>query len=193
MQGSGFIGGLDQSTAMPVEIGPDGSVSLSYQVQQFINVPTGPEHDDYVNVDCAAVDEENTCFIALISDPDSAQAWTYFLPVEVNLGLDPTALLAKTSGRVTVSGSLSCPTTDSALIEGTLSQRIGRKSLATGSFSVEVSCTQGSWSATVSPSGSVPFGTGTAELRATATLMVGDWSISDTPDPQIIRIKAIRK
>lgn len=194
MQGYGFIGGLDESTAMELTVAPDGSFSVPYRVQQFLTVPTGPEHDEFVTVDCGALEPgEGSCFVAVMVDPDWAMADTHFLPATVGLSVSPTATLVKASGRVIVSGSVSCSTLgDDVQVDGTLTQRVGRKALATGAFTVTVSCDTATWTASVRPSGTVPFGTGTAEVLATGTLMVGSWNVSTTV-AQLVSIKAVKR
>lgn len=193
MQGHGFIGGLDEGTAMQFTVGPDGTFSVPYQVQQFLNVPTGPEHEEYLNVDCGAVDEsQGFCFLVVMNDQDWAQVDSQFKPAVVTLTVQPTASLVKASGRVTISGTTTCsPLAEGVQVEGRLTQRIGRKTIATGTFSVAAPC-NGPWTISVLPDGRVPFGSGTGEVVASGTLMAGDWTVIGHTT-RLVSIKVVKR
>ena len=189
VQGYGFSGGLDDSTYEPVLIGPDGSFETTYVVRRVLTVPTGPEHTEFVEVDCLGLVAPDSCFIAVMSESgdDYQQAWTEFHALTISLVSSGT--LSKVGGRVTVSGAVSCAPGDTAQVTGSLRQRVGRKSLATGAFSVAVPCSTGTWSAVVSPESPVPFGIGKAELTATAAIGVGSGTATEQAT-QVITVKA---
>jgi hypothetical protein len=89
----------------------------------------------------------------------------------IGLAFSSQGSVARATGVATVRGTVTCNQPTSVFVSGNLSQRVNRFSLASGSFSVEVACTGAptTWQAAVAPSGSVPFGTGSAQLDATAS------------------------
>jgi hypothetical protein len=190
VQGHGFIGGLDEATREPLLIGLDGSFETTFAIHRMVNVPTGPEQQEFVDVDCAGVAAPDSCFIAVMdeSGSDYAQAWLEVRVPTVALSLNPTGTLSKVGGRVSVGGSLWCDPLDTAVVTGSLWQRVGRKSVATGTFTLVAPCTQSTWSAVVSPGGQVPFVPGKAELTASATLTVSPVVRDDAT--AVISIKA---
>lgn len=96
------------------------------------------------------------------------------VPAPVELTVDAEVVsgtFSKVSGRAVLTGTLTCSRATEVDLEGTLAQRISRAKLATGSWSLEdVECgtTPTTWTATVVPAGSVPFGRGPAQVDATA-------------------------
>ncbi|WP_456819843.1 hypothetical protein [Cellulomonas sp. URHB0016] len=93
-------------------------------------------------------------------------------PVELTVDAEVTSgTVSRVSGRAELTGTLTCSRETQVDLAGTLAQRISRGKLATGSWSLEdVACgpTATTWTATVVPAGSVPFGRGLAQLDATA-------------------------
>lgn len=92
-------------------------------------------------------------------------------PLELGLDVAGSGTASTLNGKASVHGSVTCTTAAPVSVDGNLTQVV-KGTLANGSFSTSVSCTPGEavpWEATVTPSGSVPFRKGDAEVDATAT------------------------
>ena len=64
---------------------------------------------------------------------------------------------------------MTCSTATTIWLQGMLTQRANRFSLARGDFNRQIACSGTTpWQATVQSSNSVPFGTGSASLTANA-------------------------
>lgn len=90
--------------------------------------------------------------------------------LEFSVVANSSASVAKLTGVANVGGIVTCSAQTTVQMYGSLSQRVGRKSLANGSFSVSVPCGPAptAWFATVASQSSVPFGQGQAQLDITA-------------------------
>ncbi len=110
-------------------------------------------------------------------DPNSAATGEVILnngpaPADLAVTVTPaaTANVSHASGQAMITGTVTCSRPVTVDLAGTLAQRLNRTTLATGGWSVSgVSCTTTptSWSATVQPQGSVPFGSGQAQVSGT--------------------------
>lgn len=95
-------------------------------------------------------------------------------PLQIVLSIDPTATLDRSTGAVTVTGSVSCDREAFVGIEGSLRQRAGRLFID-AFFFTEVSCSPegAAWSAEALPSNGV-FSGGKATVSAFAFSFDGD-------------------
>jgi hypothetical protein len=164
-------------------------------VSRLINAKTGPFVDEFATIDCAALDPDllDACFLATFDGTSGsyAQAWLAFEQSSVSLLLSARGTVSRAGGAATVSGQVTCSDlayprpdgTDHAVVTGRLLQRIGRRTVATGTFRTpELRCrdTAVPWTARVVPTGGVPFGSGYAELSAAATIVTaGPWVPTD--------------
>lgn len=174
-QGHGFIGGIDESTYTEVTAAPDGTLSAPLVVRRVVHVPTGPEHDVYADVDCAAVDAatEGLCFVVAFDSGDSATYLdTAFRLPFVQVGLAPLAEVGR-GGTVVVRGTLRCDPLDAAVLSGTLRQDVGRRTV-TGEFRLTVPCTRTQWSASVRPAARGSFSPGLASVTAAGLVTAWD-------------------
>jgi hypothetical protein len=89
----------------------------------------------------------------------------------IALTINPDGGTKRLTGTAQVSGTVSCSAPTVANLFGTLSQRVTRFALATGSFHLSVDCseTPTPWSAEIPPAGGVPFGGGPAEVDVSAS------------------------
>jgi hypothetical protein len=112
-------------------------------------------------------------------------------PVELTVDADVTSgTFSRVSGRVVLTGTVTCSRETQVDLAGTLAQRVTRSKLATGSWSVDgVDCgpTAATWTATVVPAGQVPFGRGLAQLDGTAQAFddVSGVVVSDVLDAEV--------
>ena len=93
-------------------------------------------------------------------------------PLQIeSFDLSSTGTASRITGAATVSGTVTCNQPTSLSVLGTLSQRVNRSSVATGSFYSEVACTTTPtrWQATITPGNGIPFNPGSAQLDATAS------------------------
>lgn len=94
-------------------------------------------------------------------------------PAELGLGL-AVALNGTAStlnGKATLHGTVSCNKPVQVNVAGDVTQ-VKRQNLIRGSYSTSVSCVPGApvaWTATATPTGSVPFQSGDVEVEARAT------------------------
>jgi hypothetical protein len=166
-------------------------------------VPTGPEHVFYVGVDQGDLDisnPDNLCFLAAfpeatpLSSPEGNSWFVQFEQDDVEPAVTVTspASVSKTSGRVTLTGTQTCDpdSGQQTSVSGSLWQRVGRKSVATGTFQTEpVFCSEGqAWSVVVDPTG-VPFAQGTAELTVAQTRVNYRFSVTDPSQTILIELK----
>lgn len=107
-------------------------------------------------------------------DPNSAATGEVVLsngpaPPDLAVTVTPAATgqVSHAGGQAVLTGTVTCNRAVTVDLSGTLNQRLSRKALATGSWSVSgIACTTSptSWHAAVQPQGSIPFGTGNAEV-----------------------------
>jgi hypothetical protein len=203
VQGCGFIGGLDEQTALTPQADGAGNFVYDYPVSRYLWVPTGPEHVFYVGVDQGDLDIsnlDNLCFLAAfpeatpLSSPEGNSWFVQFEQDDVEPAVTVTspASVSKTSGRVTLTGTQTCDpdSGQQTSVSGSLWQRVGRKSVATGTFQTEpVFCSEGqAWSVVVDPTG-VPFAQGTAELTVAQTRVNYRFSVTDPSQTILIELK----
>jgi len=202
MMFTGFIGGYAPDTAIPVTADEFGNFTYDawdgYPVTRLINAKIGPFVDEYAWTDCAATDPfgSNACYLGTFGsgpgDWSFAETPLQFEQTWVEVDASTKGTVSRAGGTASVTGEVTCPDlpypspsgVESAMVSGTLYQRIGRKAVATGTFTTEaISCTGEPvrWTATVYPTGGVPFGSGGAELTATAKIVtLGSWIPSDS-------------
>lgn len=101
-------------------------------------------------------------------------------PAELDLGLavalDGTA--STLNGKATLHGTVSCNKPVQVNVSGNVTQ-VRKQNLIRGSYSTTVSCVPGApvaWTATATPTGSVPFQHGDVEVEARATATDPDYS-----------------
>jgi len=107
-------------------------------------------------------------------DPNSAATGEVLLsngpaPPDLAVTVTPAATgqVSHAGGQAVLTGTVTCNRAVTVDLSGTLNQRLSPKVLATGSWSVSgIACTTSptSWRAAVKPQGSIPFGTGNAEV-----------------------------
>jgi hypothetical protein len=87
--------------------------------------------------------------------------------------------MKRRTAKVRVSGTLSCTVPVNANIQAVLRQRLNRFSLATSNVFLSGGCspTPAQWSAEFTPAGSVPFGSGMAEIDAEASAFDPNYSV----------------
>lgn len=191
-QGHGFIGGIDESTYADVPVAADGTLAATLAVRRVVRVPTGPEHVDYVDVNCAGVDPvvDGLCFVvAMDADGSGYYVDTAFRRPFAELAVAPLVSADRVTGRATLRGSLDCDPSDTAVISGTLRQVVGRRVIL-GTFALTVPCTQSHWSVVVQPSGRTAFVPGLARVQATATVAVWSDTAMDTVDRLVLVVRA---
>jgi hypothetical protein len=150
------------------------------------NLPTnGSGHyDGYVTVqrDVNGTDMSTVTSGRLVAyDPGNPYGRNAAVPISflppvgnITIAVNPTATVSA-GGWVTVTGTATCVADGPMTVTVQVWQTVGRKSVATGTATIEVKpCWTGqtvTWQAVVKPSGStlVPFGTGTAQVQVTAT------------------------
>jgi hypothetical protein len=111
----------------------------------------------------------------------------------VRANASATAKVIRASGRAVVGGSVTCNRPAQVTLTGDLAQRRSRTALATGTWtSVPVHCgtTPTRWTASVKPSGAVPFGTGKAEVTATWTAQDDVYGVQ--PSGDLIRLVTLK-
>lgn len=90
--------------------------------------------------------------------------------LSVNVTPNPVGSVDKNSGRATITGTVTCNENATVNVTGTLNETLTKATLATGNFSVSgIACstTPARWTATVQPSGNVPFANGYAGVNGT--------------------------
>jgi len=97
------------------------------------------------------------------------------VPLQLGLTLDLRGTVSRV-GSATIGGTVTCSRSTTVQVAGTLTQRASRFVVISGYFSTQVPCAGGptSWRATVSPSNSVPFNSGSAQLDASASAYDSD-------------------
>lgn len=91
-------------------------------------------------------------------------------PLELGLTVDGDGTVSRTTGRVTVQGTVTCTEPVTVALNGTLTQ-VEKKTILSGPLSTQVACTPEapvSWQAVAIPNGTTPFGRGDAEVEVTA-------------------------
>lgn len=93
-------------------------------------------------------------------------------PAGLSVDVTPNAVgsVDKNSGRATITGTVTCNENATVNLAGTLDETLTKATMATGNFSVSgVACstTPVRWSATIQPTGNVPFANGYAGLSGT--------------------------
>ena len=81
-----------------------------------------------------------------------------------------TASVDKSGGQATITGTVTCNENATVGLSGALNETLTRSTLATGSWSVSgIACstTPTTWTATVQPTGNVPFANGEAQVSGT--------------------------
>ncbi|MDG9719988.1 hypothetical protein [Streptomyces sp. DH24] len=116
-------------------------------------------------------------------------------PAELDLGL-AVALEGTAStlnGKATLHGTVSCNKPVQVNVSGNVTQ-VKKQNLIRGSYTTTVSCVPGSpvaWTATATPTGSVPFQRGDVEVEARATATDPDYSqpvtVTETVPVRLVR------
>lgn len=90
-------------------------------------------------------------------------------PLQFDSRIDSRGTADRTTGKATVSGTVTCNQATSVFVSGTLTQRANRSALSVGSFFVQVECSEvpTAWQATGPSSTGVPFNPGSASLDVT--------------------------
>lgn len=134
-----------------------------------------------------AVTWDQHCAVAGFPDDGSSQGAASFgrgpAPAELVVTLSPatTDVVSKTTGRATVTGSVTCSKRVDLNLDLSLLQRKTRTVQAVGSaslFAFPCSPTARTWSATVIPASSVPFSTGKADLTGSWNAFDPDYALS---------------
>ena len=91
-------------------------------------------------------------------------------PLVMSLSVNDSGRVDKSTGRVTVTGTVTCTITTSVSFGATLTQRLTRFAMARGDGYTSMPCstTPTAWSLTFQPQGNVPFGNGTGQLMGSA-------------------------
>lgn len=90
--------------------------------------------------------------------------------LSVNVQPNPVASVDKNSGKATITGTVTCNENATVNLTGTLDETLTKATLATGNFSesgLACSTTPTTWTATIQPSGNVPFANGFAGVSGT--------------------------
>jgi hypothetical protein len=93
-------------------------------------------------------------------------------PAELAVTVTPaaTSSVDKISGQATITGTVTCNENATVGLSGALNETLTRSTLATGNWSVSgIACstTPTAWTATVNPTGNVPFANGEAQVSGT--------------------------
>ena len=89
--------------------------------------------------------------------------------LSMTVQFDSSFPVSRKTGRVTVGGTITCSASTTATLNGTMTQRVNRFSLAQGGFYANAQCgpTPTRFTATLVPDGATPFGSGQAQFDAT--------------------------
>jgi hypothetical protein len=184
-------GWCDIGKMQNVAVDPNGRFSTSYMVFRYL-------WTDHGSIDCGAA--PGTCAIVAF-DPTNpygrnANAPLTFAPalgpIKVTVKADGTA--SKISGWATIKGTVKCSNSVPVSISGSLWQRIDKRHVAQGTFSLSVACQAGktvSWTTKVVPAGMpiVPFAAG----KAQATVHASAERFLETVESDVTKVVTLSK
>jgi hypothetical protein len=143
-----------------------------------------------------AVTAGQTYFIMAFSDTPGVTTGTLVIhadvappPPEVDISVDPTGTFDPQTGSATISGTVQCSGAQSAFIEVTVNQNVGRLLTISGYGAAEAACdgTPQPWSIEVFPaSGEFKGG---AAVSVTSAFACGDFACGDDFEQQTVRLR----